>query len=415
MENHGYSQVVGSGAGAPYINNSLIPKGTIADNFFAIEHPSLPNYIDLTAGQNGGLTATCSPGSGCTANVPNIFKDRLEAGGKTWKAYGESMPSNCATADSGQYAVRHNPPPYFSNLQGADCNAHSVPYTQLTSDFSSTTTTPSFSFVTPNVCNDMHDCSVAAGDTWLSQNMPTILNSPAFKTQKSLLVVLWDEDDSSCCNNRVAAIFQGPQVKVGYHSTAAYNHYSLLRTLEVSLGLSPLTSNDGNATPMADIFSGSVSPSPSPSPSPTRTPTATPAPAPSRTPTTLLSSPSPSSSPSSSPSASPSASPSSSPSPSATPTATHASATFSDSVTNSAATRSYVVTTRGGRLNARLKFKHRGAFTVFLYGPDGTMVAGESGPSGFDLGASGLAPGIYRLVVLDGEGNFSLSVTYQSG
>ena len=410
MENHGYSQVVGSGVGAPYINNTLIPKGAIADKFFAIEHPSLPNYIDLTAGQNGGLTATCSPGSGCIANVPNIFKDRLEAAGKTWKGYGESMPSNCATADSGQYAVRHNPPPYFSNLQGADCNANNVPYTQLASDFAQTATTPSFSFVTPNVCNDMHDCSVTAGDTWLSQNMPTILNSPAFKTQRSLLAVVWDEDDGSE-GNRVAAIFEGPQVKVGFHSTATYNHYSLLRTLEVSLGVSPLTSNDGNATPIADIFGSSLSPSPAPSPSPTRTPTATPAPSPSRTPTTT-----PSSSPSSVSSAASSPSPASSPSasPSLAPTASDASATFSDSVNDRAVKRTYAVTTRGGRLDARVRFKHPGAFTVFLYGPDGRLVAGESGPSGFNLGASGLAPGIYRLVISDGEGNFNLNVTYQS-
>ena len=72
------------------------------------------------------------------------------------------------------------------------------------------------------------------------------------------------------------------------------------------------------------------------------------------------------------------------------------------------------MTTRGGRLDARVRFKHPGAFTVFLYGPDGRLVAGESGPSGFNLGASGLAPGIYRLVISDGEGNFNLNVTYQS-
>jgi acid phosphatase len=72
-----------------------------------------------------------------------------------------------------------------------------VPYTQLATDLGSTATTPNYLFITPNLIDDMHDGTIAQGDTWLSQNVPTILNSSAFTSQNSVLNIVWDEDDSS--------------------------------------------------------------------------------------------------------------------------------------------------------------------------------------------------------------------------
>ncbi|WP_369394611.1 alkaline phosphatase family protein [Streptomyces sp. CG1] len=175
MENHSYNEIVGNSQ-APYIN-SLVSKYGIASNYFAVGHPSLPNYLELTGGSNFGIATDCNP-SQCTVNQPNIAADRITPAGKTWKAYEESMPAPCTLSDSGEYAVRHNPFVYYTDLQTtAQCN-NDVPYTQLATDLGSTTTTPNYAFITPNLIDDMHDGTIAQGDTWLSQNVPNILNSP---------------------------------------------------------------------------------------------------------------------------------------------------------------------------------------------------------------------------------------------
>src|SRR5207247_11454861 len=107
-------------------------------------------------------------------------------------------------------------------------------------------------FIPPNMCSDMHDCAVGTGDTWLSQHVPAILGSPAFKTQRSLLAITWDEDDSSA-GNQVPLILLGTGVVAGLSTSAAYSHYSLLHTIEAARGVGTLTSNDAGAALMADV------------------------------------------------------------------------------------------------------------------------------------------------------------------
>jgi len=253
MENHSYSEIIGN-TSAPYIN-SLAQQNGLATNYFAVDHPSLPNYIALTAGDTFGTTFTpdCDPVPGCTTSAPSIV-DEVEASGRTWKGYMESMGSACGTSNSGSYAVRHDPFVYFDQIRNnsARC-AKVVDYSQLPTDLATAATTPNYVWITPNVCNDMHDCSVATGDTWLSTNLPPILASPAFTQQKSLLVLVFDEDDGTE-GNRVVAILAGSGVKVGFQSNVSYTHYSLLRTIEWAWGLNPLTSNDTAASPLSDFF-----------------------------------------------------------------------------------------------------------------------------------------------------------------
>jgi hypothetical protein len=250
MENHSYNEIVGNSQ-APYIN-SLVSQYGIASNYFAVGHPSLPNYLELTGGSNFGITTDCNP-SQCTVNQANIAADRITPAGKTWKAYEESMPAPCTLSDSGEYAVRHNPFVYYTDIQTtSQCN-NDVPYTQLATDLGSTATTPNYVFITPNLIDDMHDGTIAQGDTWLSQNVPAILNSPAFTQQNSVLNIVWDEDDGTQ-NNQVASIVINKATTPGYHSQNLYNHYSWLKTIESAWGLAPLTSNDGNASAMSDFF-----------------------------------------------------------------------------------------------------------------------------------------------------------------
>ena len=244
MENTAYSSIVGSSA-APYIN-SLIPTGALAANYYGVTHPSLPNYLSLTGGSTYGITSDCTT---CWINASNVA-DGVENAGKSWKAYEESMPYACFVGDSYPYAQKHDPFIYFNNIRNnaARCQNHVVPYTQLSTDLRSTSTTPNYAFITPNMCNDMHDCSIQTGDGWLQRQVPGILASPAFTTQHSLLAITWDEDDFSG-SNQVATLFLGSGALGGASSGTSYNHYSLLHTVEAALGTSTLTSNDANAAP----------------------------------------------------------------------------------------------------------------------------------------------------------------------
>src|ERR1051326_5003636 len=156
MENHSYNEIIGSSQ-APYINGLANANG-LATNYFAVSHPSLPNYLAATGGSTFGVTTDCTT---CFQAQPNIAVDRAEASGRSWKAYQESMPSNCFLGNSGEYAQKHNPFVYYDDirLNSTECNKD-VPYTQLSTDLASAATTPSYAWITPNLIDDMHDGTV---------------------------------------------------------------------------------------------------------------------------------------------------------------------------------------------------------------------------------------------------------------
>lgn len=171
------------------------------------------------------------------------------------------MPSNCAKANSGDYAVRHNPPAYFATL--TTCPADDVPYPQLATDLASNAL-PAFSFVTPNLISDMHDGTIAQGDSWLSSNLPPILASPAYTSGTTAVFVTFDEgsdggtaedcatntSDNSC---RVLTIVISPSTPAGSTSATLFNHYSLLATTEHLLGL-PALGQAASAATMTAAF-----------------------------------------------------------------------------------------------------------------------------------------------------------------
>src|SRR6266571_4037036 len=242
MENHSYGEIINSSA-APYIN-SLLPSGALATGYFGVSHPSLPNYLALTGASTFNVTTDCTT---CWQSAANLA-DSLESAGRSWKAYDESMPSACFVGDSYPYAQKHDPFIYFNDIRNnaSRCQGHIVAFSQMATDLQSAATTPSFAFVTPNMCNDMHDCTVGTGDSWLQQQVPAILNSPSFKTQHSLLAVTWDEDDSSA-SNQVPLILLGSGIRAGFRSAITYNHYSLLHSMESALGAATLTAHAAGA------------------------------------------------------------------------------------------------------------------------------------------------------------------------
>jgi phosphatidylinositol-3-phosphatase len=239
MENHSYSEVVGS-ASAPY-ESQLASRCGSASRMFAETHPSLPNYIAMTSGSAQGITDDNGPSSH-PLNVPSVFS--LTAGG--WRSLEESMPSNCALSNSGQYAVRHNPAAYYTNIR-TECASLDVPLAS-TPDLSAR-----FTFVTPNLCNDTHDCSVQTGDTWLQGFLTKVFASAEYQAGRTAVFLTWDEDDSSM-SNQIPTLVAAPSVVPGTASATTFNHYSMLRTTEELLGLSPLLGNAATATSMRSAF-----------------------------------------------------------------------------------------------------------------------------------------------------------------
>jgi hypothetical protein len=254
MENHSSGDIIGNTAQAPYINSVAAECG-LATNYHNLSHPSLPNYLGATSGLAGRelkpFDPDCNPSKKCSTSAPSIFGQ-----GETWKAYEESMPADCAPANSGEYAVRHNPPPYFSTLTG--CATLDVPYPQLASDLAGNAL-PAFSFVTPNLIDDMHDGTIAQGDGWLTNNLPVILNSPEYLSGSTAVFITWDEGTGgktgeSCATNtsdlscQVATIVISPSTPAGSTSGTLFNHYSLLGTTEELLGLPPLGAASSAAT-----------------------------------------------------------------------------------------------------------------------------------------------------------------------
>ena len=257
MENHGYRDIIGNAKQAPYIN-SLAAACGVATDYHVTTHPSLPNYLAATSGlPQSGLPVLsyldCTASAVCDTSAASIFGQ-----GESWKSYEESMPSHCDKSNSGEYSVRHNPAVYYKRLSG--CASRDVPYRQLAADLAAGAL-PAFSFITPNLIDDMHEGTIAQGDKWLARRLPAILGSKEYRAGTTAVFVVWDEGsggypaedcddaastDSSC---RVPAIVISPSTPAGrIRPGAFFDHYSLLATAEQLLRLPRLRSAASAAT-----------------------------------------------------------------------------------------------------------------------------------------------------------------------
>ena len=312
LENENADETFGQNTQIPYLAQTLTSQGAFVPNYYATGHLSLDNYISMISGQgpNVQTQADCQlyskflpglptsngqyVGQGCVypPGVQNIAT-QLEGNGYTWRGYMQDMansapaqPATCrhpalnsqdttqtATATD-QYAARHNPFVYFESIiDFPTCQANDVDLSRLSTDLASASTTPDYSFITPDLCNDGHDTPCADGqpggmaqaNTFLKGLVPQILASPAYKDH-GLLIVTFDEaegdpqpgspDASACCGEqpgpntvnaggpipgpgggRIGAVMLSPCIKPGTVTTDAYNHYSLLRSVEDNFGL----------------------------------------------------------------------------------------------------------------------------------------------------------------------------------
>ena len=233
MENHSASEALGGSFTA-----SLAQRYGVAQNYHAVAHPSVPNYLALTSGSTWGFQ------DDSYHVLPN--KDigtELTDAHVSWRAYMEGLTARGCIDSPVPYDPGHNPFAYY----GGDCPPNVVPLTDLSGDLSGST--PRFAWITPDMCHDTHNCSVSVGDAWLQQEVGQITASNAWKSG-GVLFITWDEDDGSTDNQVLTLVVaQGVSHR---SSSKRYTHYSLLATMEDLLGVGRL-GQAASAAPMSDL------------------------------------------------------------------------------------------------------------------------------------------------------------------
>lgn len=244
IENKEFPQVVGNRAMPNF--NLWAERYALLTQYHGVTHPSLPNYLAFIGGDFFGIQDDCTDCPIAAASLPDL----LEAGGRTWKAYLEGLPSAGFTgASSGDYRKKHNPFVYFDPIRkdSARLVRSVVPLDALAADLENNRL-PDFSFIMPDICNSSHDCAVDVTDAWLGKTVGTILASPAFDAA-SLLVLTFDEGTTNrgCCGSsakagggRIATVLISPLVIPGHRDATPYSHYSLLKTILAAWGLGAL-------------------------------------------------------------------------------------------------------------------------------------------------------------------------------
>ncbi len=240
MENLGYSAALATPADA-----ALAHRYAYTTDYYATTHPSLPNYISLLAGSTLGITSDCVS---CFVNAPNLPTE-LSSAGVSWAAYMEAMPGPCYLspyAPSGLYAGKHDPFVYFDNIRSNPSLCNGIqPLSNLTPLLTgAAAAVPNFVWVTPNLCNDGHNCSPEAAGQWLTGMVSRITASAAWRGGGALYVT-WDEGNggdfsglvgsavsSSGGGGHVLTLVIEPHLASGTRFTQLLDHYSLLKTIE---------------------------------------------------------------------------------------------------------------------------------------------------------------------------------------
>jgi acid phosphatase len=241
FENTSYNQIIGNPS-APYMNG-LAKKWASMTDSHAITHPSEPNYLALFSGSTQGINSDVCPVTFGTASLGSA----LIAAGLSFTGYAESMPRNgflgcMAVPDklpSGWlYMRKHVPWPDFTKVPRSDSVVYPGPISKPQS---------SFIWITPNMCNDIHDCPIATGDKWASKNLPKLIAWDA--ANHGVLILTFDENGGSA-GNQIVTILAG-NVNPGKYNQNV-NHYSVLRTIEDIFNLKPL-GQSASAKPIAGV------------------------------------------------------------------------------------------------------------------------------------------------------------------
>ncbi|MGD0636693.1 MAG: alkaline phosphatase family protein [Nitrososphaerales archaeon] len=261
LENTGYPLP----APAPFLE-SLISKYAFAANYYSVTEPSLPNYLALTGGSTFNVADDNPPPANVQPAGVKSLGALFDAKRKAWRAYIESMPAPCAQADAYPYAAKHNPWVFYSSITGrsAYCAKHVVDFNALAADIAGRSPLPNFAWITPNMEDDGHDTSITFADTWLNGFLAPLIRDPRIMADTVFFIVadethLPHSTDNTCPSQKGGQVFcvlvgRPEIVKAGYASKVAYNHYSVLATIEKIFRLGDLGRCDASAATMDDLF-----------------------------------------------------------------------------------------------------------------------------------------------------------------
>jgi len=285
LSSPGYAQTWGPGSAASYLNGRLRPAGTLLSGYAAVSSDDLPNYIAMVSAQppNADTEQNCPvftafpqsaavsksgvvQGSGCVYPETVVtLPDQVTSSGRVWHGYIEDLssgtppvtscrhpntgqPDNAVTAVTGdEYLTRHNPFVYFGSLVNlGDCQSDDVDLSTLTSDLASASKTPELSYIVPNACDDGTDVPCVDGraggleaeDAFLQTWVPKIIAAPAYRT--GLIVITFATPPAGAASDQVGALLLSPYVAAGKTDATAYDHYSLVRSIEDLFGLTHL-------------------------------------------------------------------------------------------------------------------------------------------------------------------------------
>jgi phosphatidylinositol-3-phosphatase len=244
FENKESTSVLGNRAAPTF--NAYARQYANLTRYYAVTHPSLPNYLALVSGSTHGVTTNCTD---CVVEAKNLA-DTIEASGRAWKTYAEGLPAPGFLGPfKGRYAKKHNPFAYFRDVVKDPARlARLVPLAQLGLDLRSGAL-PNFSLVVPDLCHSMHDCSVSVGDEWLRSQLARLLKLP-----NTVVFVLFDEGTTSIRGGgHTAALAVGTALRPRSRFTFVTSHYGVLRTIEQAWGL-PLLGNSARARPITGIW-----------------------------------------------------------------------------------------------------------------------------------------------------------------
>jgi hypothetical protein len=239
----------------PYFDSFAQANGQAAA-YVSTTHPSLPNYIELTSGSTHGIISDDDPGYNVRVGGTENLADQLDAAHVPWRAYMESMGSPCNMVSSGTYSAHHNPFLYYTTVatNAARCNEHVVDFDQ---NFAADLAANQYRYVwiTPNMCDDMHDCGGAVVDAWVERVTKQIMASPGYQNGGALFL-LFDEGNTryAGAGANLATVVASPKlVSQGYVSQTAFDHRSYVATIEDIFQM-PRLATTKDAAPMDEFF-----------------------------------------------------------------------------------------------------------------------------------------------------------------
>lgn len=255
FENREYYKIIGNPMMPTF--NYYAFSNTLLTQYYAITHPSLPNYLAMIGGDTFDVTENCDD---CFVDAPSL-PDLMEANNLTWKTYQEDMETPCGlgSQDESEYVQKHNPFVYFDSIRNDNerCRQHVVPLNDLWDDVDSGQL-PNYIFITPNMCHNAHDCWMYIADNWLRKLLDRLIPALEDSGDKYLIVLNWDEgnNNGSCCGlpesagGRIAVVLISPQAKKFFQDDTPYSHYSLLKAISNSWDLPYLGHAADEATPL---------------------------------------------------------------------------------------------------------------------------------------------------------------------